>query len=1214
MENISSKVLKSFLLVFLIMICISGINATDDFQSVDSDLSDFSSGDSDFSLDDVGSGASDSDNSDYNISINMDNNASDAKDNDLLNKTKYDERLSDSTRIHKLTDADYSTYFDEQGYLITTDVQSYDIFDLSGEFYERDFIFTLPVLVTSSNHDALLKESTIQFYSVNASFENHAKVSNLKINNSLNGINGVLLTNSRYVDIFDNDIYTTGASGNPVRLLYSNYSYVFNNKLETYYYGLMNGSWLHAAIILGDSHYNNLSSNDVTVKDSNGIYLSSYGVPSSNYNTIYNNTVRSSTKSETTGLPNPSSWSYGIQCMGDYNLILNNTVYNSYRGSSAEGHYNRFIGNIYFNITGGYIEGNDGTEGSDYCIFGSYDAIIANNTIYDSHFKDYAIYVGSGNTVYGNNIKANGGGIYLDYDSNDSNVFSNVIDVSSAYGICSPAQMSNLLIRNNTIFIDNGTAINILKRTKSSNPENLNILGNVIYSSNSSAILFKDLEDYVTLKDNLIYASIIVNNSTFFNYFEENGNLKALNGSIDYIIFKDLIDVNASISIDIPVKVLGKEAMLEDIQLNIKSDNVSIENIGFDFNKINTSLIYNGGFNNFKFVNNTVYSNFDNKSLTSNLNSQGLSNLNYLPLIYLSNVKNAEIYSNNIFSVNGILLNNSNADIIGNNINISSNYFALLSLNNSLINFSYNVVSVNGIFAINLTDTGSLSSRNNVSNNHLMRNNSQALVYYDDDCDYNNIIYDNFGIRTKLIAENDVAYINKNPVLILQLIDLNNNPLINEQIILKIKDSSDSVEEYNLTTDDNGMAILNYVSSSFKEGNYTFDVFYLANDPYKDSNLTNQKLEIKRMSTNLIASDKIIDYGVPILIEANLLGEDGSSLGAKIINLKIKSNDSKIIKELSNYTVNGLAQFNIGTLDIGLYSLEYSFEEDNAYIGSDASSSLQVNMMATKVDSKNFAMFYQNGSSIVAYLYDNQGKAVPNKLLSIAINGKTYKKTTNSQGKVSLTISLIPKKYVATIKFAGDENYKASLKSINVTVKTRTSKIVASNFVKYYKDSKRFVYYLKDSNNKPIASKSVSLTINGKTYKRTTDKNGKISILLNLKKKSYKATIKFSAKYYASASKKITYKVVYPVIKASSTSVKKGKKLNIVFKTYNNKVLKKERVYFKFKGKTYNLITTDKGIASLTCSMSKGSYKIIAGIKNTKTYGKYTRTISFKVK
>ena len=175
--------------------------------------------------------------------------------------------------------------------------------------------------------------------------------------------------------------------------------------------------------------------------------------------------------------------------------------------------------------------------------------------------------------------------------------------------------------------------------------------------------------------------------------------------------------------------------------------------------------------------------------------------------------------------------------------------------------------------------------------------------------------------------------------------------------------------------------------------------------------------------------------------------------------------------------------------------------------------------------------------------------------------------------------------------------------------------ITVKNTVKYYKDSKKLVIYLKDSNGKAVAGRYVSVTLKGKTYKTGTDKNGRINVVINLKKGSYKINIKFAEdKYYKSSSKKTTVKVVIPTIKAKKTTIKRNKKLQVLFKTYNGKLIKNQKVSIKIKGKTYTVKTNKKGIASLTIKVKKGTYTVKAGLKNTNTYGKYTKSFKIKVK
>ncbi|MDO5850347.1 MAG: right-handed parallel beta-helix repeat-containing protein, partial [Methanobacteriaceae archaeon] len=1088
-------------------------------------------------------------------------------------------------KVIKLTPSNVNEYFSEEGYVDTSKVSPYDTFDLSGNFSHNDIevmIFTIPVTVTSSACDAYLKDCTIQFDHVIASESKYAKVSNLRINNTIaSGFSGVLTTYSAYIEITNNIIYSESAGGNPVRLLASNYTKVTNNILETWYQSAtmgFNASWTHSAILLGESHYNYIAGNDVTVKESNPIYLSAYGCGPSNYNVIFNNTIRSSSRSEKTGLSNPSSWTYGIQMMGSYNKALNNTIYNVFRGISSDGEGNEIVGNIIFNITGGYNEGNDGTGGGDYAIAGAVNSLIANNTIYNAKCTGgfggaggAAIYVGPGSEVYGNKITAIGPskGIDIGASSSNASIYDNIINTEAGIGIYTLGYMDNLAISSNVITSESGIGIQIKKQSSSKYPTNVYIVDNSILTSNNVFIDTEGVLDKTLLvcENNTCKKIVVVTEDNFFNYFDEKGNLNYDIKSI--LVFKgkfDRNDLNINfININRPISILGNDANIKNIQFNISSDNVTVEGIDFEINS--NSAIYLNNVNNVLVVRNSIVS--------SSVNSP-------------------------------IIVSKSKTTILSNKI--QANSVAILVKSGSQVIVNNNLINITGDYTIDLTNSGDSSSddlKNNISNNCLLANKvGDSSVTYDMGCQNNNIISDNNGLISNLIVDDTVSFVNQNPMLVINLLDFDGNPIANGKITIKLTNSKGQTKQYSIFTNIHGVALF---KEAISVDNYTFSAIYDGDDIYKSSQVSNKKLDVIYMDTSLEVSDISLGYGVPIVITATLKGDGNVLLDGKTVSIKVNG------KTYTNTTVDGVATFNIGILPLGNYSVDYEFVADENCTGSTGNSKITVSVMPTTISASNVVMFYKDGSGVVAYLKDNTGKGISGKTVSIVLNGKTYKKTTDSNGKVSLAVSLVPKTYSVSLKFAGDANYKASSKSMKVQVKTRVTKIVASNLVKYYGDSKKLVIYLKDTNNKAIASKKITIKINGKTYKKTTDKNGKVSLSLSLSKKTYKATIKFSATYHKASSKTVKVSVVAPKITAKSTKVKKGNKLSIVFKTYNGKVIANQKVYFKFKGKTYTVTTDSNGIATLTCNIKKGSYSIVAGFKSTSTYGKTKATIKFKV-
>ena len=142
---------------------------------------------------------------------------------------------------------------------------------------------------------------------------------------------------------------------------------------------------------------------------------------------------------------------------------------------------------------------------------------------------------------------------------------------------------------------------------------------------------------------------------------------------------------------------------------------------------------------------------------------------------------------------------------------------------------------------------------------------------------------------------------------------------------------------------------------------------------------------------------------------------------------------------------------------------------------------------------------------LVLKLSDSKNKAIANKKISINVAKKTYTYTTDKNGKVSLKISLEPGKYTVKVKFAGDNNYKKTNRTFTMNVyKLKTKFVVAKTSIIR---GQNFIAYLKDKNNNPLKSKSVKIKINDKTYSKKTDKNGKVSLKINLNIGKYKTQL-----------------------------------------------------------------------------------------------------------
>ena len=176
--------------------------------------------------------------------------------------------------------------------------------------------------------------------------------------------------------------------------------------------------------------------------------------------------------------------------------------------------------------------------------------------------------------------------------------------------------------------------------------------------------------------------------------------------------------------------------------------------------------------------------------------------------------------------------------------------------------------------------------------------------------------------------------------------------------------------------------------------------------------------------------------------------------------------------------------------------------------------SLTINKAVPKIDVAASNVVYPN-SVAVTVKADVDGK------YNIKI-GSTSKVVDLKKGVAKKVIftGLAPKKYTATVKFTGNENYADKVINIDFTVKKATPKLTASK--KTFKKSvkiKQYVVTLKTNKNKVMKNTWVTLKVNKKTYKVKTNKKGQATFkITNLNKKgTFKAVVKYDGSKYYSA-------------------------------------------------------------------------------------------------
>ena len=595
----SNKFIAIFGLLLLLILAIGSISAADadgDSNNIGDNLASMDLTEEGLSVEEADNDMDIADEETFSIGDNAnDETLSNAEDTVNNNEEKFlgeKNNLGSSNLQSTITfkNSNYNAYFNSSGNIISGKLKSGDVLDCSGNFNGLTFEINIPLTITST-------DGTAKFTNCN-----------FKI---VNGAQGTTISNSRFImnkldtpiiDVFEVtnitiancNLFSNATHSYPILFNTVNDSSILDNVVQTTCY--VKG-WGHpSAIVLSNTFHNNISNNNVITNDSNGIYLTGFlggGTMgqtggANSYNYIFNNTVHSIRGLSSEDNLLPSSFTYGIQAMGAYNDIINNTVYNVYRGIGATQSYNSIIGNTIYNVHGAYYSGNTGEEGGDYAIYASSNCVIKENVIYDSiiNSSGAVIHIAKNSNVT-NNIIRNVTGIGIELASN-AFVSDNEINVTG-YGIYAIGNVENVVISNNVIDSGNQSAIKLEKKKRTEFPHDFIIQNNVLHSTSDNVIdadpVCTDIlrinnegdNGGVHSGDNEIVHYIMDTN--FYQYFTLTGNLESNVKENDTLIFLNSFKSKGKLHINIKVTIQGINAVFNDTTFIIEDNDVIFENI-----------------------------------------------------------------------------------------------------------------------------------------------------------------------------------------------------------------------------------------------------------------------------------------------------------------------------------------------------------------------------------------------------------------------------------------------------------------------------------------------------------------------------------------------------------------------------------------------------------------------------------------------------------
>ena len=260
----------------------------------------------------------------------------------------------------------------------------------------------------------------------------------------------------------------------------------------------------------------------------------------------------------------------------------------------------------------------------------------------------------------------------------------------------------------------------------------------------------------------------------------------------------------------------------------------------------------------------------------------------------------------------------------------------------------------------------------------------------------------------------------------------------------------------------------------------------------------------------LIVNDLTKVYGTSTPLTATLLNDDETPVSGVGVTFTINS-----VSYTRTTDSNGVARLNIN-LPIGVYQCTVQCVPLSKTVTVWVRDKYGVSLIVHPLTKT-----YGVAGALKCTLYGERAEVLAGRRIQYTINGVSYNRTTDNDGQASLAINLRPGTYPCTVRFVGDDEHGSSSTTVDVTVKADTF-IDGTDVDKKYSDAGFFQCAVYDQWER-LNPVTVSLSVNGVTYNRSSDKEGLVRLNIRLPPGEYALTVRFSgdAKHNGSTLTKI---------------------------------------------------------------------------------------------
>lgn len=238
---------------------------------------------------------------------------------------------------------------------------------------------------------------------------------------------------------------------------------------------------------------------------------------------------------------------------------------------------------------------------------------------------------------------------------------------------------------------------------------------------------------------------------------------------------------------------------------------------------------------------------------------------------------------------------------------------------------------------------------------------------------------------------------------------------------------------------------------------------------------------------------------------ASFFKSNGKALANKYVKLKISGKTYKIKTDSNGNVILSLNGLKTGTHKVVCYNNDGLSKTYKVVIYKIAS---------TKLKTSSYTFFPNDARKINAkFTTGLDDDSNSGKTIRITIDGKTYSKKTDSNGIVSMDLSSLEKGvYEIEYEYEGNKFFKPATATGYVTILNDTSvtALTVEGTLSFGYGAGTLLQVAYTADDVPLVKKTVEFTVNGVTYKKTTDYDGIASLPIHLKVGNYTVDFKTS--------------------------------------------------------------------------------------------------------